>query len=252
MGPKRGTSRDADASRERAALSGRVAALDWAGMHADLDAQGYATTPVLLRAPACKHLIALYDSASCFRSRVVMQRHAFGAGEYQYFAYPLPPVVETLRTAMYPQLARIANGWAEQLGDVRRFPPEHDRFLQQCADAGQDKPTPLMLKYGQGDYNRLHRDLYGDVAFPLQATILLSRPGEDFDGGEFILVEQAPRKQSKAEIAPLSRGQAVIFPVVHHPVAGSRGYYRAGMRHGVSRVRAGTRFTLGLIFHDAA
>ena len=181
-----------------------------------------------------------------------MQRHAFGRGEYKYLRYPLPGAVEALRQALYPRLVPIANRWRERLHEPGRFPPALGAFLKECHEAGQERPTPLLLKYETGDYNCLHQDLYGEVVFPLQATVLLSRPCEDFSGGEFLLVEQRPRRQSKGEIVPLSQGDAVIFPVNHRPVAGTRGYYRATMRHGVSRLRSGNRFTLGLIFHDAA
>jgi len=181
-----------------------------------------------------------------------MQRHAFGRGEYQYFRYPLPAVVEDRRQAIYPHLAPIANRWREQLNEEGRFPPSLAAYLERCHKAGQVRPTPLLLKYGPGDYNCLHQDLYGDLVFPLQLTVLLSAPEEDFTGGEFLLVEQRPRAQSKGEVVPLGQGEAVIFPVHHRPVAGTRGPYRVMMRHGVSRLRSGKRYTLGIIFHDAA
>ena len=221
---------------------------DFAGA---LDRDGYAVLPGLLRPEECRALIALYDDRDAFRSRVVMARHGFGEGEYKYLAYPLPQVVETLRRGLYPRLASVANRWAEQLRLEAKFPPALEAYLARCHAAGQRRPTPLILKYGPGDYNCLHQDLYGELVFPLQATVLLSRPGEDFAGGEFLLVEQRPRRQSKGEVVPLAQGDAVIFPVNHRPVAGARGFYRVTMRHGVSRLRSGARFTLGIIFHDA-
>lgn len=227
-----------------------IAALDDAALEASLDAQGYATVP-LLDAESCRALAALYDDPARFRSRVVMQRHAFGQGEYQYLSYPLPPLVQALREKLYPRLAPIANRWRARLGETARFPPTLAAFLATCHDAGQTLPTPLLLKYGAGDYNRLHQDLYGEQVFPLQATVLLSAPGRDFTGGEFLLVEQRPRMQSKGEIVPLAQGDAVIFAVRERPVMGARGHYRAALRHGVSVVRTGHRMTLGIIFHDA-
>jgi uncharacterized protein len=234
-----------------AALARRIAAIDWAETAAGLDRNGYATIAALLDAAGCAALAALYPREAAFRSRVVMQRHAFGAGEYKYFRYPLPPLVAALRQGIYPPLAPIANRWAERLGTAERFPPTLDSYLSDCHAAGQSRPTPLLLSYGPGDYNCLHQDLYGALAFPLQLTVLLSAPGADFAGGEFVLVEQRPRAQSKAEVVPLDRGDAVIFAVNHRPVAGTRGFRRVRMRHGVSRVRSGLRTTLGVIFHDA-
>jgi uncharacterized protein len=216
-----------------------------------LDHDGYAVLPGLLDAKQCTALAALYDDREAFRSRVVMARHGFGQGEYKYLAYPLPPVVAGLREALYPRLAPVANRWQRQLAVKPDFPDTLDAYLKRCHAAGQTRPTPLILKYGPGDYNCLHQDLYGELVFPIQATVLLSRPGEDFAGGEFLLVEQRPRRQSKGEVVPLSQGDAVVFPVNHRPVAGTRGHYRVTMRHGVSRVRSGQRFTLGIIFHDA-
>jgi len=225
---------------------------DWAAIEQALDAQGYAVTPPLLTPGQCRELAALYASEAPFRSRVVMQRHAFGRGEYKYLAYPLPPAVEALRQNIYPRLALLANRWRQALGEAGTFPPTLDAFLANCHAAGQKRPTPLLLCYGADDYNCLHQDLYGALAFPLQLTVLLSDPAHDFTGGEFVLVEQRPRAQSKAEVVPLAQGEAVIFAVNHRPVRGTRGWYRVALRHGVSRVRSGNRQTLGVIFHDAA
>jgi hypothetical protein len=230
----------------------RLAALSWPSLAASLDERGYAVTPRLLDAGECRDLRALYADEGAFRSRVVMRRHRFGEGEYQYFRYPLPGIVEELRRAFYPGLAPLANRWRHALGEEGRFPPTLAAYLAECHKAGQARPTPLMLKYGAGDYNCLHQDLYGGEVFPLQLTLLLSDPDRDFAGGEFVLVEQRPRQQSRAEIVPLRQGEAVIFAVNHRPVHGTRGFYRAQLRHGVSRVRAGDRFTLGIIFHDAS
>jgi uncharacterized protein len=226
--------------------------IDWREIEASLDERGYATTPPLLSATECRDLTALYTNEDPFRSRVIMERHAYGRGEYKYFRYPLPSAVEGLRQAIYPHLAPIANRWRERLNEEGRFPPALGTYLAQCHAAGQKRPTPLMLKYGTGDYNRLHQDLYGDLVFPLQLTVLLSAPEDDFTGGEFLLVEQRPRVQSKGEVVPLRQGEAVIFAVHHRPVQGTRGHYRVTMRHGVSRLRSGQRHTLGIIFHDAA
>ena len=235
-----------------AATVGRVAAVDWRQAAASLDERGYATTAALLTSEQCRGLAALYDREEAFRSRVVMQRHGFGRGEYKYLRYPLPTVVEALRQAIYPHLAPIANRWRERLHEEGRFPPRLGAYLAECHQAGQARPTPLILKYEAGDYNCLHQDLYGPLVFPLQLTVLLSAPGEDFSGGEFLLVEQRPRAQSRGEVVPLKQGEAVIFPVHHRPVDGTRGAYRVTMRHGVSRLHCGHRFTLGIIFHDAA
>ncbi len=232
-------------------LATRIAALDWVRIAADLDAYGCATTGALLEAHECAALAARYgDEDALFRSRIVMARHGFGRGEYKYFGYPLPDEVATLRTALYPPLAAIANRWNESIGTEVRFPAEHAEFLARCHAAGQTRPTPLLLRYAAGDYNCLHQDLYGEHVFPLQVTVLLSRPSVDFTGGEFVLTEQRPRMQSRAEVVPLRLGEGVIFPVRHRPVAGSRGVYRVPMRHGVSRIRSGQRHTLGVIFHD--
>jgi hypothetical protein len=233
------------------ALPARVAALDWPAIAAALDAHGCATTGPLLTAQESAALAARYDKDPLFRSRIVMARHGFGRGEYKYFAYPLPDDVAALRGAFYPPLAAIANRWNGQMGVASRYPDEHVAFLARCHEAGQTKPTPLLLQYDAGDYNCLHQDLYGEHVFPLQVAFLLSRPGHDFTGGEFVLTEQRPRMQSRAEVVPLIQGEAVIFPVHHRPVQGTRGIYRVTMRHGVSRLRTGRRHTLGLIFHDA-
>lgn len=233
-------------------INDRIAAPDWQRLSAHLDRDGYAVIPSLLAADECCALGALYDSADLFRSHVVMARHGFGQGEYKYFAYPLPEPVAALRTAFYPRLAGLANRWNAALGVTQHYPDEHAAYLDRCHRAGQVKPTPLLLRYRDGDYNRLHQDLYGEQVFPLQATILLSAPGKDFSGGEFVLVEQRPRMQSRAEIVPLQQGDGVIFAVHHRPGRGARGFYRVNLRHGVSRLRSGQRLTLGIIFHDAA
>ena len=223
----------------------------WHAIDGSLDEKGYAVTPQLLTRGECGEIAALYPREEAFRSRVIMQRHAFGRGEYQYFKYPLPSVIEGLRQAIYPHLAPIANRWRERLNEEGRFPPSLAAYLEQCHKAGQERPTPLLLKYQPGDFNCLHQDLYGDLVFPLQLTVLLSAPEEDFTGGEFILTEQRPRMQSRPEVVPLGRGDAVIFAVHHRPVSGTRGVYRVNLRHGVSRLRSGHRHTLGVIFHDA-
>ncbi|MGD9614776.1 MAG: 2OG-Fe(II) oxygenase [Alphaproteobacteria bacterium] len=225
---------------------------EWEAALAALDESGYAVLPGLLDAAECRGLAALYEDDAAFRSRVVMARHNYGRGEYKYLRYPLPSPVAALRAALYPRLAPLANDWHKRLRLEPRFPADLDAWLARCHDAGQQRPTPLILKYEAGDYNCLHQDLYGDLVFPVQATTLLSAPGDDFTGGEFVLVEQRPRMQSRAEIVPLGQGDAVIFAVNFRPVAGARGDYRVAMRHGVSRLRRGRRFTLGVIFHDAA
>lgn len=229
----------------------RIAALDWTQIGADLDAHGCAIIRSLIDGAACARFIGWYPDDELFRSRIIMSRHGFGRGEYKYFADPLPSCIADLRTSLYPPLAGIANRWNEAMGIDVRFPAEHKRFIERCHAAGQTKPTPLLLQYEQGDYNCLHQDLYGEHVFPLQIACLLSEPDDDFSGGEFVLTEQRPRMQSRVEVVPLSRGDAVIFPVHHRPVQGARGAYRVNLRHGVSRVRAGRRHTLGLIFHDA-
>ena len=235
-----------------AAASERADRVDWPAAGADLDARGWALLPRLLAAAECDAIRGLYDDDGRFRGRVVMAKHGFGRGEYRYFAYPLPPLVEGLRTALYPRLAPIANRWHERMGIAVRFPADHGDFLARCHGAGQTRPTPLLLRYGEGDYNCLHQDLYGEHVFPLQVAILLAQPGEDFEGGEFVLTEQRPRMQSRVEVVPLKKGDAVVFAVNSRPVRGTRGDYRVTMRHGVSTLRAGHRQTLGVIFHDAA
>jgi hypothetical protein len=229
----------------------RVDSLDWSRIEADLDARGHALVEQLLTPAQCEALAALYASEHLFRSRVIMSRHGFGRGEYQYFNYPLPEVVATLRGSVYPHLVPVANRWNELLNNEIRFPAEHARFIERCHAAGQKRPTPLLLQYAADDYNCLHQDLYGDQVFPLQLAVLLSVPGRDFTGGEFVLTEQRPRMQSRAEVVPLAQGDAVVFAVHHRPVRGTRGVYRVNMRHGVSRLRSGRRHTLGVIFHDA-
>jgi hypothetical protein len=217
----------------------------------DLAAQGYATRP-LLPAETCRALAASYEDDARFRKRIVMEQHAYGNGEYKYFGYPLPDTVAALRAALYPPLAVVANAWCKALGETERFPDTLDAYLARCQAAGQTRPTPLLLRYGPGGFNCLHQDLYGDLVFPLQVAVLLNEPGEDFTGGEFIMVEQRPRAQSRPIVVPLRQGEAVIFPVHHRPGIGLRGAYRLTMRHGVSRIHSGRRHTLGIIFHDAA
>jgi hypothetical protein len=232
-------------------IASRVAALDWNCTATQLDSFGCATTGPLLSPDECTALSSRYDEDLLYRSRVIMARHGFGRGEYKYFVYPLPETIAALRTALYPQLAEVANRWNEQMGLEQRYPADHADYLKRCHAAGQIRPTPLLLQYGPGDYNCLHQDVYGELVFPLQVALLLSRPGEDFTGGEFVLTEQRPRMQSRAEVVPLRQGEGVIFPVHHRPVQGTRGVYRVNMRHGVSRLRSGKRHTLGIIFHDA-
>jgi uncharacterized protein len=229
----------------------RLAAVDWRQIGEELDAHGSAILPAIVSAEECESLAALYPTDPPFRSRIVMARHGFGRGEYKYFAYPLPELVGELRSSLYPRLAEIANRWSEALGGEVRYPDEHAAFLERCHRAGQTRPTPLLLQYGEGDYNCLHQDLYGEHVFPLQVAFLLSAPGRDFTGGEFVLTEQRPRMQSRAEVVGLRQGDGVIFPVHHRPVRGTRGLYRVNMRHGVSRLRSGRRHTVGVIFHDA-
>src|SRR6266478_5037263 len=232
-------------------LAARVDAIDWAQATDDLDAQGCAVLKALLTSDECRVLAGLYPDDRHFRSRIVMARHGFGRGEYKYFSYPLPDLIAKLRPALYAQLRDIANGWNEAMGIDIRYPETHEAFLKRCHAAGQTRPTPLLLQYGPSDYNCLHQDLYGEHVFPLQVAILLSEPGGDFTGGEFVLTEQRPRMQSRPEVVPLAQGDAVAFAVHHRPVQGTRGFYRVNLRHGVSRIRSGHRHTLGVIFHDA-
>ena len=229
-----------------------ITARDWHEVGHALNNEGWALLPGLLAPEQCAELIDLYDRDDAFRSRVVMARHGFGRGEYKYFAYPLPAFVSALRERLYPPLAAIANRWNALMTIDVRYPPAHREFLQRCHAAGQTRPTPLLLRYGAGDYNCLHQDLYGEHVFPLQAAVLLADPEEDFSGGEFVLTTQRPRMQSRASVVPLRRGDAVVFAVHQRPVRGGRGIYRVTMRHGVSTVRAGNRHTLGIIFHDAS
>jgi hypothetical protein len=232
-------------------VAARIRAMDWGLAAQDLDAAGNAVLEGLLSPDECRSLAALYPEDDIFRSRVVMARHGFGRGEYKYFAYPLPAIIADLRTALYPRLAPIANRWNEALGLGGRYPAAHPEFIARCHEAGQRKPTPLLLQYKAGDFNCLHQDVYGEHVFPLQVAILLSQPGRDFTGGEFVMTEQRPRMQSRAEVVPLGQGDAVVFTVRNRPVQGTRGVYRVNLRHGVSRIRSGHRHTLGIIFHDA-
>ena len=232
-------------------LTTKIASLDWPRIETELTDSGHATTGSLLTPEQCRELAAGYEDATHFRSRIVMSRHGFGRGEYQYYSYPLPHIIQTLRDALYPPLAHVANKWNQALGNSVVFPAEHSAFKQLCHQAGQTRPTPLLLKYNQGDYNCLHQDLYGELVFPLQVAFLLSEPSRDFTGGEFVLTEQRPRMQSRVSVIPLHQGEAVIFAVNHRPQRGSRGIYRVAMRHGVSPICSGQRFTLGVIFHDA-
>jgi uncharacterized protein len=233
-------------------IKSQIDALDWNSLGESLSARGYAVTPQLLSRDERAAIIALYHEDSRFRSHIIMERHRFGVGDYKYFAHPLPEIVTAARTAAYPHLAPIANQWIKVFGDKRaRFPADHAAFLKICHRAGQTRPTPLVLHYEADGYNCLHQDLYGDIAFPLQMVFLLGQPGRDWQGGEFVLVEQQPRAQSKAEIVPAGEGQAILFTTRYRPVKGSRGFYRVNLRHGVSRLDSGTRFTLGIIFHDA-
>ena len=229
-----------------------MTALDGPGLSHELDAQGCAIIRQLLGASECRALAALYPQDQRFRSRVVMARHGFGRGEYRYFAYPLPALIAQLREAFYARLAPVANRWNERLGLEARFPANHAEFLARCHAASQTRPTPLLLRYGAGDYNCLHQDLYGEQFFPLQVAVLLSEPGAEFEGGEFVITEQRPRMQSRVEVLDLRQGDAAVFAVSHRPVQGKRGNYRVNHRHGVSRIRSGERHTLGVIFHDAA
>jgi hypothetical protein len=232
-------------------IAARVDAIDWAQATEDLDAQGCAVLKALLTPDECHALAALYPDDKHFRSRIVMSRHGFGRGEYKYFAYPLPDLIAQLRPELYARLQNVANRWNEAMGIGIRYPEAHAAFLKRCHQAGQTRPTPLLLQYEAGDYNCLHQDLYGEHVFALQVAILLSEPGRDFTGGEFVLTEQRPRMQSRPEVVPLRQGDAVAFAVHHRPVQGTRGTYRVNLRHGVSRLRSGHRHTVGVIFHDA-
>jgi hypothetical protein len=234
-----------------AATLDRMESLDWADVSNHLDSYGWAMIDKMLTLEECRALAALYGDDSRFRSRVVMARHGFGRGEYKYFSYPLPDILSDLRTALYTRLVPIANRWNESMGIDVRYPDAHADFIQRCHEAGQTRPTPLLLQYGAGDYNCLHQDLYGEHVFPFQVAFLLSEPEKDFTGGEFVLTEQRPRMQSRAEVVPLRQGDGVIFAVHHRPVQGTRGTYRVNLRHGVSRLRSGRRHTVGVIFHDA-
>jgi hypothetical protein len=233
------------------AAEGRIGRYDWATLASELDSYGSAVMEKLLSPEECADIAALYPHEEHFRSHVVMARHGFGKGEYRYFKYPLPDFLGGLRTALYPRLSGVANQWNERMGIDQRYPVTHAEFLQLCHDAGQTRPTPLLLQYVQGDFNALHQDLYGDLAFPIQVAVLLSEPGRDFTGGEFVLIEQRPRMQSRAEVVPLRQGDAVAFAVHNRPVRGTKGSYRVNLRHGVSRLRSGQRHTVGIIFHDA-
>ena len=241
----------AEAAGSAANAAERVDGLDWARATRELDARGSAVLDGLVRPDDCRALGALYPDDAAFRSRIVMARHGFGRGEYQYFAYPLPELVAALRTALYPRLVPIANRWNEAMRSDVRYPDAHDAFLARCHAAGQRKPTPLLLQYDADDYNCLHQDVYGEHVFPLQVAVLLSAPGRDFTGGEFVMTEQRPRMQSRAEVVPLRQGDGVVFAVHHRRVQGTRGVYRVNLRHGVSRIRSGRRHTMGIIFHDA-
>ena len=232
-------------------IEARVQAIDWARVAANLDAWGWAMLDGLLAPVECNAISGLYEGDGRFRSHIIMARHGFGRGEYKYYAYPLPEIVADLRTAIYPRLAPIADRWNEAMGIAVRYPSTHNEFLARCHAAGQARPTPLLLQYGPGDFNALHQDVYGEQVFPFQVAFLLSEPGRDFAGGEFVLTEQRPRMQSRAEVVPLRQGDGVIFAVSHRPVQGTRGTYRVNLRHGVSRIRSGQRHTVGVIFHDA-
>jgi uncharacterized protein len=229
----------------------RVGTYDWEALASELDSFGCAVLGKLLTAQECREVAALYPREEHFRSHIPMARHGFGKGEYRYFSYPLPELIGGLRTALYPRLAAVANGWNERMNSAERYPATHAEFLDRCHRAGQIRPTPLLLQYVPGDFNCLHQDLYGDLAFPIQVAILLSEPGKDFAGGEFVLTEQRPRMQSRVEVVPLRQGDAVAFAVHNRPVQGTKGNYRVNLRHGVSRIRSGMRHTLGIIFHDA-
>lgn len=245
------TSKETGLAAGSAAIEARLDGMDWTRVHADLDVQGWAVVPELLTRAVADHIAGLYHQEQGFRSHIIMSRHGFGRGEYKYFSYPLPPLIQVLRTAAYPRLVPIANQWYERMGKEVRFPPDHNAFLERCHQAGQVRPTPLLLEYKPEDYNCLHRDLYGEHVFPLQVAILLDQPGEDFEGGEFVMTEQRPRMQSRAMVLPLNKGDAAIFAVNSRPVRGARGDYQVKLNHGVSKIRSGKRHTVGVIFHDA-
>ena len=232
-------------------IANRIEAIDWTRASAQLDDHGWTMIDRVLGAEECRALAALYDDDRRFRSHIIMARHGFGRGEYKYFKYPLPDLIASLRESLYARLAPLANGWNERLGLAVRYPASHADFIARCHDAGQTRPTPLLLRYGADDYNCLHQDLYGEHVFPFQVAFLLAEPEQDFTGGEFVLTEQRPRMQSRAEVVPLRRGDGVVFAVHHRPVQGTRGTYRVNLRHGVSRLRSGKRHTVGVIFHDA-
>jgi uncharacterized protein len=238
------------AARRESKLAERVAKLDWQRIVTDLDRYGCAVAKQVLKAEECRELSSRYDREEQFRSRIIMARHGFGRGEYKYWAYPLPEIVQTLRSTLYPHLGELANRWNETMNIEVRYPATHAEYLEQCHHARQSRPTPLLLKYQEGDFNCLHQDVYGGLVFPLQAAFLLSMPGQDFTGGEFVLTEQRPRMQSRAEVVQLEQGDGVIFAVHHRPVQGAHGAYRVNLRHGVSRIRSGQRYTMGIIFHD--
>ncbi|BAU39843.1 hypothetical protein APT_10099 (plasmid) [Acetobacter pasteurianus NBRC 101655] len=248
---KEATCRSITMNSQLDCLRSRIGAYDWAKIFEQMDRDGWAVLPGLLEKEDCSSLARLYGPTETFRSHIHMARHGFGRGEYRYFSYPLPPLVETARSALYPRLVPLANQWSERMKQDVRFPEKLETFLERCHDAGQKRPTPLLLEYRQGDYNCLHQDLYGDHIFPMQVAVLLSEPGADFTGGEFVLTEQRPRMQSRAAVVPLQKGDGVVFAVNSRPHRGARGDYRVTMRHGVSTVRSGIRHTLGLIFHDA-
>lgn len=239
-------------TRAGQSVADRITRLDWPALREQLDERGFAETPTLLTASECEALAATFDEDDKFRSTIDMKRHRFGEGQYKYFDRPLPALIDEARHAFYPPLAEVANEWARRLGEPDGFPDDLDGFLERCHRAGQKRPTPLLLRYFEGGHNTLHQDLYGDVAFPLQAVTLLGRPGSDFEGGQFVLLEQRPRAQSRAHVIELERGAFVLFPTRQRPVLGNRGYYRTAMRHGVATVHSGERITLGIIFHDAS
>ena len=243
--------KDVQVAANGESIESRVRSYDWKEIATNLDSYGWAMLEGILSPVECGAIAGLYDGGGNFRKQIVMARHGFGRGEYKYFAYPLPAIISDLRTAMYPRLAPVADRWNEAMGIDVRYPAEHARFIERCHAAGQTRPTPLLLQYGEGDFNALHQDLYGDHVFPFQVVFLLSRPGEDFTGGEFVLTEQRPRMQSRVEVVPLRQGDAAIFAVHNRPVEGKRGHYRVKLRHGVSRIRSGHRHTTGIIFHDA-